>query len=39
MQQRPTSAWTKAGISRLPAAEIRFLISIEGKTGGKRLRN
>jgi hypothetical protein len=35
----PTTAWTKAGISRLIAAEIRFLISTEGKTRGKRIKN
>jgi hypothetical protein len=35
----PTRARAKVGISRLTAAETRFLISIEGKTRGKRLRN
>jgi hypothetical protein len=39
MYRAGTSTWTKADISRLMAAEIRFLRTIEGKTKRERIRN
>jgi hypothetical protein len=39
MNGEETWTWTKADISRLMAAEMRFLRSLEVKTKKERIRN